>query len=130
MAAWSYSLCCWGLGPNDLEADSRIRTVGQPAFGKAVAGAAATAAMLDLDFDLTLGSGWPGGLPTAKANAESQLLMAQLDVTGPRRFQGPLPPPPDQSYRRAVQWLLDVLGPIDTDVHLQAVLARAPGWEA
>ncbi len=118
-----------GLGAEDLAADPSLRSAGQPAFGKSVAAAAAAAAEIGLAFDFTLGSGWPGGLPTAKQNAERQLLMGTLDVAGPRHFQGKLPAPPDQSYRRAVEWVLDVLGPFDAEVELVAVLAARLGDE-
>ena len=35
--------------------------------------------------DITLGSGWPGGLPTEKANGEQQLVMAAAEGHGARR---------------------------------------------
>ena len=107
-----------GLGEADLLADSKLRSVGKPAFRRSVAAAAFAAAKIGLDFDLTLGSGWPGGLPTPKANAERQLLMGTLDVTGPAHFDGDFPEAPDQSYRRAVEWVLDLLGPPDPDVEV------------
>ena len=53
-----------------------------------MASAASAAAELGLGFDLTLGSGWPGGLPTARVNAERQLVMGTLeagDRTAPYR---------------------------------------------
>jgi hypothetical protein len=116
-----------GLGDEDLAADPKLRSVGLPKFRKRVASAAAAAAQIGLDFDFTLGSGWPGGLPTAKANAERQLVMGTLDIEGPTRFEGPLPEAPDQSYRRTVEWVLDVLGPQDLDATLVAVLAGRLG---
>lgn len=100
-----------GLGESDVAGDPRLRTVGLESFGRALAEAAGAASALGLGFDLTLGSGWPGGLPTAKENAERQLLMAQADVVGPVRFTGPLPPAPDQSYRRAVEWWRSISRP-------------------
>ena len=118
-----------GLGAEDLAADSKLRSVGTPAFRRLVAGAVASAARNGLAFDLTLGSGWPGGLPMGKDAAERQLLMATLDIEGPGRFEGDLPEPPDQSYQRAVEWLLDVLGPPDPDVEIVAVLAGRLGAE-
>jgi hypothetical protein len=118
-----------GLGAAELEADPRLRTVGLASFRHSIATAASAAAELGLGFDFTLGSGWPGGLPTEKANAERQLLMGTLDIEGPARFDGPLPHVPDQSYRRAVEWVLDVLGPPDPDALLVAVLAGRLGPE-
>jgi hypothetical protein len=118
-----------GLGAEDLAADSRLRSVGQPAFRSSVASAAAAAARIGLDFDFTLGSGWPGGLPTGKNNAERQLVMGTVDIEGPLHFEGPLPEAPDPSYRQAVEWLLDVLGPPDPDAEIVAVLAGRLGAE-
>jgi hypothetical protein len=118
-----------GLGADDLAADPRLRGVGEPAFRRAVETAAAAAGRVGLAFDLTLGSGWPGGLPIGTAVAERQLLMGTREVQGPLRFDGPLPAAPDQSYRGAVEWLLDVLGPPDPDSKLVAVLAGRLGDE-
>ena len=75
-----------GIGEDDLAADPRLRTVGEPSFHRSVAHAAAAAVEHNLEFDLTLGSGWPGGLPTAKKNAEQQLLMATLNLVGPANY--------------------------------------------
>lgn len=116
-----------GLGDDDLRADTRLRSVGEPTFRETVRLAAAAAADAGLDFDFTLGSGWPGGLPTEKHNAERQLLMGTIDLVGPIHFEGPLPDPPDQSYRWAVELVLDVLGPPDPDVRLVALLAGRLG---
>jgi len=116
-----------GLGDKDLAADPRLRSVGQPQFAGLVADAVAMADEIELDFDLTLGSGWPGGLPTGKQNAETQLLMTEIQLSGPRHFKGLLPPPPDQDYRRKVEWMLDVLGPSDAEARVVAVLAARVG---
>ncbi|MHA7838520.1 MAG: hypothetical protein ACX98W_13775, partial [bacterium] len=118
-----------GLGAKDLAADPALRSVGEPAFRQRVAQAAAAAAEIGLAFDLTLGSGWPGGLPTGPGNAERQLLMTHLDLSGPGPHEGALPPAPDQSYRRAVEWVLDVLGPPDERVRRVGVLAGRVGPE-
>lgn len=116
-----------GMGSDDLEADPKLRTVGEPGFRALVAKAAANAKDLGLAFDLTLGSGWPGGLPTAEANSEQELRMSSFDLSGSMRFEGPLPPPPVQSYRRSTEWVLDVLGPAPDDVTLVAVLVGRVG---
>ena len=118
-----------GLGEEEFAADPKLRSVGTPEFYVRLAQAAAAAKENELAFDLTLGSGWPGGLPTPSKNAERQLLMAALAVPGPGRFEGPLPPAPDQSYRSAVEWVLDVLGPPDPAVELVSVLGVRLGGE-
>ena len=112
-----------GLGADDLAADANLRTVGRSAFFARVATAAQAAHQSGLRFDLTLGSGWPGGLPIPVAESERQLLMAVQSVSGPSKHPGSLPPAPDQSYRGSVEWVLDVLGPPDPEVRRVAVLA-------
>ena len=116
-----------GLGESDLTADGLLRTVGEPVFFKKVARAAELTERAGLFFDLTMGSGWPGGLPTSTRNAERQLLMATLDLEGPLVFTGALPDAPDQSYRDSVEWVLDVLGPPDPSSEVVAVLAGQVG---
>jgi hypothetical protein len=111
-----------GLSEADLAADPRIRSVGSPEFVGHVAFAAREAAALGLAFDLTLGSGWPGGLPGRPDAAERQLLLAELDVPGGSRLLAPLPPAEPPSYVAEVQRLLDTMGPFDPDVRLVAVL--------
>ena len=118
-----------GLGKADLSADAKLRSVGQPAFYRNLARAAESASQAGLFFDLTLGSGWPGGLPTSTQNAERQLLMIALDLEGPSVFEGALPPAPDQSYRDSVEWVLDVLGPPDPSTKIVSVLAGRVGPE-
>ena len=118
-----------GLGEADLSADAKLRSVGQPAFYQNLALAARSAHRAGLLFDLTLGSGWPGGLPTSTQNAERQLLMIASDLNGPSVFNGALPPAPEQSYRDSVEWVLDVLGPPDPSTEIVAVLAARVGPE-
>lgn len=112
-----------GMSEADLAADPRIRTVTSPEFVRHVAIAARQAAALGLAFDLTLGSGWPGGLPGRKDAAERQLLMASLDLQGASRSRAALPPPEPPAYVADVQRFLDSMGPFDPDVRLVAVLA-------
>ena len=112
-----------GLGADDLSADANLRTVGRSAFFARVAAAEQAAHQLGLRFDLTLGSGWPGGLPIPASASERQLLMAVQSVSGPSQHPGSLPVAPDQSYRSSVEWVLDVLGPPDPEIRRVAILA-------
>jgi hypothetical protein len=112
-----------GMAEADLAADPRIRSVGSPEFVRHIAIAARQAASLGLAFDLTLGSGWPGGLPGRRDAAERQLLMASLDLQGASRSRPALPSPEPPAYVADVQRFLDTMGPFDTDVRLVAVLA-------
>jgi hypothetical protein len=116
-----------GIGEDELAIDPALRTVGEPPYLARVAFAAAAAAKHGLAFDLTLGSGWPGGLPTTRANAERQLLMASVDVAGPGSVDVAWPEVPAQSYRWNVEWVLDVLGPKDEEARLVAVVAARLG---
>ena len=117
-----------GLSEQAQAADPAIRSVGTPEFFSHVQRAVALAAEQGLAVDLTLGSGWPGGLPTERDRAERQLLLAAVDVVGPQVLTAPLPPAPSQSSRRAVERILDVMGPMDTEIERVAVLgARLDG---
>ena len=112
-----------GLGADDLAADADLRTVGTSGFYARLGAAEKAARHAGLRFDLTMGSGWPGGLPVSAAASERQLLMAVQSVSGPIQHSGSLPPAPDQSYRDSVEWVLDVLGPPDPEVRRVAILA-------
>jgi hypothetical protein len=112
-----------GMSDADLAADPRIRSVGSPEFVRHVASAARQSAALGLAFDLTLGSGWPGGLPGREDAAERQLLMASLDLKDASRARARLPAPEPPTYVADVQRFLDTMGPFDPDARRVAVLA-------
>ena len=112
-----------GLGADDVEADARLRTVGKADFFSKLAEAARAAHANRLEFDLTLGSGWPGGLPISPSSAERQLLMGTDSVSGPSRYSKTVPLPSGSSYRDSVEWILDVLGPPDPELERVTVLA-------
>jgi hypothetical protein len=112
-----------GMSEEDLAADPRVRSVGSPTFARHVGLAAQRAAELGLRFDLTLGSGWPGGLPGAQAAAEQQLLVSSLDVEGPTRLRAEIPAAEPPGYVALVQRVLDTMGPFDPELRRVAVLA-------
>jgi hypothetical protein len=112
-----------GLSSADLAADPKIRSVGDDRFARHIAIAAREAAALGLAFDLTVGSGWPGGLPGRPDAAERQLLMATRDLQGETRVETPLPLPEPPEYVADVQRFLDTIGPFDPKTRRVAVLA-------
>ncbi len=112
-----------GMSAADIAADPRIRSVGGADFTRHVATAAEEAAALGLAFDLTLGSGWPGGLPGRRDAAERQLLIASRDLRGGSILSSTLPAPEPPSYVADVQRFLDTMGPFDRDTRRVAVLA-------
>jgi hypothetical protein len=112
-----------GMSDADLAADPKIRSVGSAEFNQHVAIAAQRAAALGLAFDLTVGSGWPGGLPGQRDAAERQLLLASLELESGSQSRHPLPPPEQPEYVADVQRFLDTMGPFDPETRLVAVLA-------
>ena len=82
-----------GLGDVTGDRLARVEDYATPAFFAHVAAAAKTAQGLGLDLDYTLGSGWPsgGGASITPELAQTELRMATVRVTGPLRFDGPLP---------------------------------------
>jgi len=111
-----------GMSAADLAADPRIRSVGDARFVQHIATAAREAAALGLAFDLTVGSGWPGGLPGRRDAAERQLLMVSRDLQGATSLRSALPPPEPPEYVADVQRFLDTMGPFDPETRLVAVL--------
>ena len=107
-----------GMSDSDLASDPRIRSVGDTEFAQHIALAARHAASLGLAFDLTLGSGWPGGLPGRRDAAERQLLMAARDLQGPTQLRTTLPPPAEPEYVADVQRFLDTMGSFDPETRL------------
>ncbi|NQT74483.1 MAG: hypothetical protein HQ553_17225 [Chloroflexi bacterium] len=115
----------FGLALDEVENNPEIRTVGTPEFFQKVLVAAKSARNLGMGFDVTLGSGWPGGVPNASAAPERQLLMSSLQIEGPVLYDGTVPPP---EIPYSVQFVIDinmdtVLGPFDTDTEVVAVTA-------
>lgn len=118
-----------GLDGRDIKTDSALKTVGEPSFIENCKHCAVKCEKLGMAFDITLGSGWPGGLPQDKTNAEQQLVMrtVEKDLKGGRHVELDLPAPPKPSYRTLVQQVLDALGEPDTEADLVAVLAGHVG---
>ncbi|KPK15902.1 MAG: hypothetical protein AMJ62_07880 [Myxococcales bacterium SG8_38] len=107
----------------DIADDDRIRTVGDAAFRERLRDAACAAQELGLSWDLTLGSGWSTGGINVDTDSERQLIAAELTLSGPDTYMGPLPqgaPPPWIEDTNAVVASIDGF---DEDLALVAVLA-------
>ena len=112
-----------GMSEADLAADPRIRSVGSPAFVRHVGRAARETVDLGMAFDLTVGSGWPGGLPGREDAAERQLLLASRQLVAGSQEPVALPAPEPPTYVADVQRFLDTMGPFDSNARLVAVVA-------
>jgi hypothetical protein len=112
-----------GMSQADMAADPRIRSVGDDAFVRHVGIAAREARSLGLAFDITVGSGWPGGVPGNPDAAERQLLMASVDIASDSPMPLALPRPEEPGYVADVQRFLDTMGPFDRELRSVAVLA-------
>jgi hypothetical protein len=107
--------------------DPRIRTVGEPAFFERVRALASAARAHGLEYDLTLGSGWPnGGLGVPVEASEQQIFWSRCDVSGPATIDIPIPPPLPLSWVAEANSLLSdtrITADFDSKVVLEAVLA-------
>ena len=112
-----------GLTPGEIDGDADVRTVGTPGFFQDLRTAAGEACGRNMSFTFTLESGWPCGGPFVSAAPERQLLMSELDVSGPATYDGPPPPAGEPTYRDIVNSIMDVLGSFDADAGLVAVTA-------
>jgi hypothetical protein len=112
-----------GLSAAEVEADARIRTVGEAEYLAHLRYFAAAARALGLAWDLTLGSGWPSGGPALEMESERQLLMATTRVTGPRQISRSIPRPEPPRWVISVNNILPAIGPFDDDLALLGVVA-------
>ena len=84
------------------------RDWGTPAFRERTRAALLEANRLGLDFDTTLGPGWPISSPSiedlSKEASVQDLHYGAVDLTGPTTFAGPVPdsPPPGGDRRRLI----------------------------
>ncbi len=85
--------------------------------------AAEEASGLAMGFDVTLGSGWPGGALIPVDAAEKQLLVSTTQATGPGIYNSPIPLPEPPEHRDICNGIMNVIGPFDEDVRLIAVTA-------
>ena len=112
-----------GLTEADLRADPQIQTVGtEDFFGKA-ATVCRAAEELEMPVSLTFGSGWPTGGPFIREHKARQLLMASTAVTGPVRYNGPLPVASKPTYHTTLDTVIDIMAPFDAEIDLVAVTA-------
>lgn len=111
-----------GITRADLREDDRIRTVGQPAFLERLHTAACAAKELGLFWDLTMGSGWSTGAANLDEDAERQLIAAELTLSGPSSYVGPLPQATPPSWIESSNAVLPAIDGFDEALELVAVL--------
>jgi hypothetical protein len=109
----------------DLEADARVRSVGDDAFLENLRIAGCEAQSLGLAWDLTLGSGWSSGALGIDQDGARQLLAAEVeeDVVGPDRFDGPLPTPDPPAWIQQSNAIFPSIDGFDDELVLVAVMA-------
>ena len=114
-----------GLSQRHLvENEQDIYQVGDEAYFDHVKAVFELAAELDMNVDLTLGSGWSSGGPFIDRYPEQQLLRAAFDVRGPVNLQRALPAPKQPWYVTPTNWVIrNTIGEFDSNVRLQAVVA-------
>jgi hypothetical protein len=107
----------------DLREDSRIRSVGDAAFLERLHTAACAAKGLGLFWDLTFGSGWSTGGVGLDDDGERQLIAAELTLTGPSSYSGPLPDAEPPAWIEITNSVLPAIDGFDEELALVSVLA-------
>jgi hypothetical protein len=107
----------------DLREDARIRTVGDAAFVERLHSAGCAAKELGLFWDLTLGSGWSTGGLSLDDDGERQLIAAELTLTGPSSYSGPLPEAEPPDWIGLTNSVLPAVDGFDEELTLVSVLA-------
>ncbi len=111
-----------GLGPDDLTADPRVRTVRETEQLARVRAFLAAAEARGLRTSLTLGSGWPSGGRFSVDVRPQELLLASVDVVGPATVHLPVPAPTPPGWVAPVFGLFPVFGTFPPTATLVAVL--------
>lgn len=111
------------LTDSDLDGDSAIRTVGDVSFLAHLRSAACAARDLGLDWDLTLGSGWSTGGPDVGNDGARQLIAAELTLSGPTNYQGPLPEAEPPDWIGGTNQVLPAIDGFDEQTVLVSVVA-------
>ena len=107
----------------DLREDARIRTVGDAAFVERLHSAGCAAKELGLFWDLTLGSGWSTGGVSLDEDGERQLIAAELTLTGPSSYSGPLPEAEPPDWIGLTNSVLPAIDGFDEELTLVSVLS-------
>jgi hypothetical protein len=114
----------FGLSSAEVENNPAIRTVGSETFLGHLRTVLDEAERLGVAVDLTLGSGWPSGGAFVSRGSERQLLMSSIDVSGPRLYEGPIPPPREPNSLRLARLVFgEAVGPFDRDTRFVAAVA-------
>lgn len=113
----------FGLRPEDIARDARIRQVGSAGFLAHVRHFLVEARARHLVGTLTLGSGWPCGGQFSHDVRPVELLHADVEVTGPASvsMDAPLPTPP--LWISVANQIFDVIGSFDPPFELLGVYA-------
>jgi hypothetical protein len=111
------------LTRDDLRQDPRIRAVGDATFRERLHSAACAARDLGMPWDLTFGSGWSTGGVGLDENGERQLLVAELPLTGPTTYTGPLPIAEPPAWIEATNMTLPSIDGFDDALVPVAILA-------
>ena len=106
-----------------LREDARIRSVGDAAFLERLHTAACAAKELGLPWDLTFGSGWSTGGVNLDDDGERQVIAAELTLTGPSTYNGPLPDAEPPAWIDATNNILPAIDGFDEALTLMSVLA-------
>jgi hypothetical protein len=119
----------FGLSPDDLRADPRVRTVGEAAQLAHLRTFVAEAHARGLHAAVTLGSGWPSGGIFQTDVRPQELLLTPVAVDGPAEVRLPVPTPTEPAWVSPANDLFPVIGAFDPTSTLVAALV-APVLDA
>jgi hypothetical protein len=116
-----------GISSAQVAADPQIATVGEPSYFAHVRTVARVAREHGVQYELTLGSGWPnGGVALPRDAMEQQMFWQRTNITGPGTIDVTLPPPVEPSSVKGSNLEFGgvmVIGPFDMLAQLEAVVA-------
>ena len=78
---------------------------------------------LDLNIDLTLGSGWSSGGPFIKDFPEKQLIKSEVEIMGPVKIKIKPPDISEPAYVKKTNFIVNkTIGDFDKNTKLEAII--------
>ena len=102
--------------------EQNIFKVGDASFFSNLKYVFSKAKELELDVDLTLGSGWSSGGPFIKNFPAQQLVKSEIELKGPLNIEVAEPSIEDPFFANATNWVVEnTIGEFDSDLELVSI---------
>ena len=103
--------------------ENQIFKVGETEFFENIQHVFSAAKDLDINIDLTLGSGWSSGGPFIKDFPEKQLIKSEIEIMGPAKIKVESPDILEPAYVKKTNFIVNkTIGDFDVNTKLEAII--------